>query len=66
MKIVLEAGGKAVLPPVDHGFMYGASFYDLDGHHWEPFWMDPKVRPSSERKSHRKSCTHSFQIRRCP
>ncbi|MBK8171667.1 MAG: VOC family protein [Sandaracinaceae bacterium] len=45
MKIVLEAGGKAVLPPVDHGFMYGASFYDLDGHHWEPFWMDPKGPP---------------------
>lgn len=45
MKIVLEAGGRAVMPPTDHGFMYGASFYDLDGHHWEPFWMDPKGPP---------------------
>jgi uncharacterized protein len=24
----------------DHGFMYGWSFYDLDGHHWEVIWMD--------------------------
>jgi predicted lactoylglutathione lyase len=21
--------------------MYGSSFYDPDGHHWEVFWMDP-------------------------
>jgi predicted lactoylglutathione lyase len=28
---------------VDHGFMYGWSFYDRDGHHWEVVWMDPKV-----------------------
>jgi len=25
------------------GFMYGRSFYDLDGHHWELFWMDPSA-----------------------
>ena len=24
-------------------FMYGSSFYDLDGHHWEVLWMDPAV-----------------------
>ena len=23
------------------GFMYGRSFHDLDGHHWEVMWMDP-------------------------
>ena len=23
--------------------MYGWCFYDLDGHHWEVFWMDPKT-----------------------
>jgi predicted lactoylglutathione lyase len=23
--------------------MYGWSFYDLDGHHWEVLWMDPKA-----------------------
>ncbi|MCA9662476.1 MAG: SRPBCC domain-containing protein [Myxococcales bacterium] len=24
----------------DHGFMYGRSFFDLDGHCWEVMWMD--------------------------
>jgi uncharacterized protein len=28
---------------MDHGFMYGWSFYDPDGHHWEVVWMDPKA-----------------------
>lgn len=37
------AGGKAdVAPKQDMGeVMYGRSFEDLDGHHWEPMWMDP-------------------------
>jgi predicted lactoylglutathione lyase len=35
------AGGAVAMPPQDHGFMYGRSFYDLDGHHWEVIWMDP-------------------------
>ena len=39
----LEAGGKPALDPQDHGFMYGWSFYDLDGHHWEVVWMDTGV-----------------------
>ncbi len=37
----LAAGGKPALDPMDHGFMYGWSFQDLDGHHWEVIWMDP-------------------------
>ena len=36
----LEAGGKPWLPPQDHGFMYGSSFTDPDGHVWEVVWMD--------------------------
>ena len=39
----IDAGGSHAQPPQDHGFMYGWSFYDLDGHHWEVFWMDPAV-----------------------
>ncbi|MGB3698655.1 MAG: VOC family protein [Gordonia sp. (in: high G+C Gram-positive bacteria)] len=27
----------------DHGFMYGSSFYDLDGHGWEIMWMAPEA-----------------------
>jgi predicted lactoylglutathione lyase len=37
------AGGKHAMDPQDHGFMYGWSFYDLDGHHWEVLWMDPSA-----------------------
>ena len=39
----LAAGARPAMDPQDHGFMYGSSFYDLDGHHWELFWMDPKA-----------------------
>ncbi len=35
------AGATQAVDAQDHGFMYGRSFYDLDGHHWEVFWMDP-------------------------
>lgn len=35
------AGGRAdPLPSQDHGFMYGRSFEDPDGHIWEVVWMD--------------------------
>jgi uncharacterized protein len=43
VKKAIAAGGKQAMDPQDHGFMYGWSFYDLDGHHWEVFWMDPKA-----------------------
>jgi predicted lactoylglutathione lyase len=38
----LAAGAQQAMDPQEHGFMYGRSFYDLDGHHWELVWMDPK------------------------
>jgi uncharacterized protein len=41
VKTAVAAGGAYAMDPQDHGFMYGWSFYDLDGHHWEVFWMDP-------------------------
>jgi predicted lactoylglutathione lyase len=37
----LELGAKATKEPQDEGYMYGRSFYDLDGHAWEVMWMDP-------------------------
>ena len=37
----IAAGGSRAVEPQDHGFMYGRSFRDPDGHHWEVFWMDP-------------------------
>ncbi len=41
----VAAGGKEPRPPQDHGFMYSRAFDDLDGHTWEPFWMDPNAAP---------------------
>jgi predicted lactoylglutathione lyase len=42
-----KAGGKAdVNPPQDHGFMFGRSFEDPDGHVWEVMWMDPSGMPA--------------------
>lgn len=37
----VAAGGAHAMDAQDHGFMYAWSFYDVDGHHWEVFWMDP-------------------------
>ena len=38
------AGGVADPSPAqDHGFMYGRSFEDPDGHHWEVMWMDAEA-----------------------
>lgn len=42
----VAAGGSHAMEPQDHGFMYGWSFYDPDGHHWEVMWMDPGGMPS--------------------
>lgn len=41
----VAAGGSIPRDPEDHGFMYGHAFEDLDGHVWEPFWMDPNAAP---------------------
>ena len=43
VKKAVSLGGSHALEPQDHGFMYLWSFYDIDGHHWEVFWMDPAV-----------------------
>ncbi|MEZ4384061.1 MAG: SRPBCC domain-containing protein [Nannocystaceae bacterium] len=36
----LSLGARPAGSTQDHGFMYGRSFYDLDGHCWEVTWMD--------------------------
>ena len=36
----LAAGGREPRQAEDHGWMYGRSFEDPDGHVWEPVWMD--------------------------
>ena len=39
----LANGGAEWKANQDHGFMYGCSFADPDGHVWEAVWMDPAV-----------------------
>jgi predicted lactoylglutathione lyase len=40
VKTALESGGSRAMAPQEHAFMYGWSFYDPDGHHWEVVWME--------------------------
>jgi predicted lactoylglutathione lyase len=35
------AGALAANEPNDQGFLYGRSFRDLDGHHWDVFCIEP-------------------------
>jgi predicted lactoylglutathione lyase len=42
----LKSGGAAHKPPQDHGWMYGHSFQDPDGHVWEPMYADVSKLPS--------------------
>ncbi|WP_431816948.1 VOC family protein [Gordonia jacobaea] len=35
------AAGASAGDTEDHGFMYGRSYNDLDGHAWQIMWMDP-------------------------
>jgi predicted lactoylglutathione lyase len=42
----VEAGGKPEPTPTqDHGFMYGCSFEDPDGHVWENVYIDMSAVP---------------------
>jgi predicted lactoylglutathione lyase len=36
----VAAGGSVYRAPEDHGWMYGHSFADPDGHQWEVLYMD--------------------------
>ncbi|WP_112662074.1 VOC family protein [Microvirga flavescens] len=41
----LKLGATETREPQDHGFMYGRSFNDLDGHIWEIIHMDQSAIP---------------------
>ena len=42
----VASGGSHAMDSQDHGFMYGWSFYDPDGHHWEVLHMDMSAVPA--------------------
>jgi predicted lactoylglutathione lyase len=41
----VESGGSVYRSPEDHGWMYGHSFADIDGHQWEIVFMDETKMP---------------------
>ena len=45
VKNAVDAGGSIYMEPQDHGWMYGHSFADLDGHQWGIFYMDESAIP---------------------
>jgi hypothetical protein len=47
MDSAIRAGGAEYRAVMDLGFMYNRAFADLDGHVWEPFWMDPAAVPAN-------------------
>jgi uncharacterized protein len=49
----VSAGGRADPgPKQDFGFMYGRSFEDPDGHHWEVMWMDMEAAQEAMSEAH--------------
>ncbi|MBK9457430.1 MAG: VOC family protein [Bacteroidetes bacterium] len=48
VKNAVDAGGRIYADPMDHGWMYGHSFEDLDGHQWEVAYMDITAFPQPE------------------
>lgn len=43
----IAAGGQEVRPLDDYGWMYSRSFQDIDGHQWEPLYMDITKAPTN-------------------
>ncbi|WP_409417442.1 VOC family protein [Flavobacterium sp. PS2] len=42
---VVKAGGTEYMEAKDYGWMYQKAFLDIDGHHWEIFFMDESQAP---------------------
>jgi predicted lactoylglutathione lyase len=45
--LAVKAGGKEYMETRDYGWMYQKVFLDLDGHHWEVFFMDENNIPQN-------------------
>lgn len=41
VRLALANGGRPAMDRIVHPYVYGWSFYDPDGHHWEVLWTDP-------------------------
>jgi uncharacterized protein len=51
IKKAIEAGGRESREPQDHGWMYGRSFEDINGHLWEVIYMDENAAKNDEKYS---------------
>ena len=47
----IEAGGRESREPQDHGWMYGRSFEDINGHIWEIIYMDESTLKNDKKYS---------------
>jgi predicted lactoylglutathione lyase len=47
----IKAGGRESREPQDHGWMYGRSFEDIDGHLWEIIYMDESAMKNGGKPS---------------
>jgi uncharacterized protein len=47
----IESGGRESRQPQDHGWMYGRSFEDIDGHIWEIIYMDESAMKNDGKPS---------------
>jgi predicted lactoylglutathione lyase len=47
----IEAGGRESREPQDHGWMYGRSFEDINGHLWEIIYMDENALKNGKKHS---------------
>ncbi|WP_343532001.1 VOC family protein [Pedobacter sp.] len=45
VRLAIAAGGASPIPTQDHGWMYGRSFEDPDGHIWEISYLDMNALP---------------------
>lgn len=50
IKKAVMAGGKEYRLTEDHGWMYGRAFQDINGHVWEPFYIDMDAMPEEMKK----------------
>lgn len=46
MEKAIRSGGTEYVETKDYGWMYQRTFLDIDGHHWEIFYMDESKIPS--------------------
>jgi dsRNA-specific ribonuclease len=58
--MAIRAGGKESREPQDHGWMYGRTFEDIDGHLWEAIFTDESAMKNDGKASWQVSSEKSY------